>query len=75
MDTHFEAIVGERVQGDLSAVTVADTADPFDPIVGRSDVVRAVMALNLFFSSGKLLNDNEFLSWMVRNAHPTATAP
>jgi len=62
MDTDFEAIVGECVQGDLSAVTAADTADPFVPIVGRSDVVRAVVTLNLFFSSGKLLNDNELSS-------------
>ena len=43
MDTDFEAILGARVQGDLSAVTAADTADPFDPIVGRSDAVRAVI--------------------------------
>ena len=74
MDTDFEAIVGGCVQGDLGAFTAADTADPFIPIVGRSDAVRAVIALNLFFSSGKLLNDDELSSWMVRIAHPTATA-
>ncbi|MGH8489867.1 MAG: sigma 54-interacting transcriptional regulator, partial [Gammaproteobacteria bacterium] len=43
MDTDFGAILGECVQGHLSAVTAADTADPFDPIVGESDAVRVVI--------------------------------